>query len=311
MIKSIIVPFYNEQESVKDLYNSIITVITKTDELIFINDGSKDDTPTILNEIAKYDSRVKVIHFSKNYGQTAAMMAGIDYATGNIIIPMDGDGQNDPQDINKLIDKLNEGYDVVSGWRKIRRDKTFSRKLPSKIANKIISWVTGVKLNDYGCSLKAYHSSILKSVRLYGEMHRFIPVYAALYGARVAEIPVNHHARTKGHSKYGINRIFKVFLDLLVVSFMQNYFTKPIYIMGGFGLFCFLGGLLSFLYALYLKLSGISFILTPLPLVSMTFFLMGFIAILIGLLSEVLMRTYYESQNKKPYHILSTVNIEQ
>jgi glycosyltransferase involved in cell wall biosynthesis len=272
--------------------------------MVFVNDGSRDNTRSILTEIAKNDSTVKVIHFSCNYGQTAAMAAAIEYASGNIVVAMDGDGQNDPNDISRLIEKINEGYDVVSGWRKNRQDKTLSRKIPSKIANKIISWISGVKLNDYGCSLKAYRKEIIKSVRLYGEMHRFIPIFAVWFGAKVTEIPVNHFARVTGVSKYGINRTFKVILDLLVVKFLSKYLSKPIYIMGGVGLFFMLIGIICVIWACVLKfVFCVSFVLTPLPLMSMFAIFMGFMAILIGLLSEMISRTYFESQNKKPYFI--------
>ncbi len=301
---SVIVPFYNEEGAIIKLYQAIKQVISSMDEMVFVNDGSKDNTKSILNEIAKNDSSVKVIHLARNYGQTAAMTAAIDYASGDIIIAMDGDFQNDPNDIPKLVAKINEGYDVVSGWRKNRQDKTLSRKLPSKIANKIISWISGVKLNDYGCSLKAYRREIIKSVRLYGEMHRFIPIFAAWFGAKVTEVPVNHFARITGVSKYGINRTFKVILDLIVVKFLSKYLSKPIYIMGGVGLFFIIIGMICAIWACVLKFNfGIFFVQTPLPLMCMFSMFMGFIAILIGLLSEMISRTYFESQDKKSYFI--------
>ncbi len=308
-----IVPFYNEEGAIRPFVANLLTVLNASAlncEMIFVNDGSIDDTSQILNTLAQSDPRIKIIHFGKNYGQTAAMMAGIDHAQGDILIAMDGDGQNDPQDIHKLLDKMSEGYDVVSGWRKCRQDRTLSRKLPSCIANKIISRVSGVKLNDYGCSLKAYRRDIIKNVRLYGEMHRFIPIYAHWFGAKVTEIPVNHFARTTGVSKYGINRTVKVVLDLLVVKFLQRYLEKPIYIMGGFGFVCICAGLISFSLALYLKFfQGVSLIQTPLPLLTVMSILMGFLSVLIGLVCEILMRTYYESQDKRPYFVKSTVNL--
>lgn len=304
---SILIPCYNEEGAIQDLYDKISGWCRLQDhsyEILFVNDGSKDCTAAILDNIAAQDLHVKVIHFARNYGQTAAMMAGIDYASGDVLIAMDGDGQNDPSDISKLIAKIDEGYDVVSGWRKDRQDKTINRKIPSWLANKLISWVSGISLHDYGCSLKAYRSSVIKGVNLYGEMHRFIPIYASWFGARVTEIPVNHYARTTGVSKYGINRTLKVMLDLMVVKFLHGYMTKPIYIIGGFGMISIALGILSFAYATYLKLvCGTSYIQTPLPLFAAISFLMGVLSILIGLVSEVLMRTYYESQNKKPYHV--------
>lgn len=304
---SIVVPCYNEEGALDELYQNIKSWCksqNRTYEILLVNDGSKDKTDEILNKIATADKHVKPIHFVRNYGQTAAMMAGIDHALGEVIILMDGDGQNDPSDIGRLLEKIDEGFDVVSGWRKDRQDKTISRKLPSWIANRLISWFSGVRLNDYGCSLKAYRSSVIKGVNLYGEMHRFIPIYASWFGAKVTEIPVKHHARTTGTSKYGINRTLKVILDLFVVKFLHGYMTKPIYIIGGFGLASMGAGLLSFVYATYLKFwCNISYIQTPLPLFSSISFLLGILSILIGLVSEVLMRTYYESQKKKPYHI--------
>lgn len=310
-LKSIVVPVFNEEGAIFDVYKKIkATLVNMGHEIIFINDSSTDNTKDILNDIAKNDGCVKIVHFARNYGQTAAMMAGIDHAKGDIIIAIDSDGQNDPEDIPRLLEKIDEGYDVVSGWRKNRQDNAISRTLPSFIANKIISWVSGVKLHDYGCSLKAYRKEVIKEVRLYGEMHRFIPIYAHWFGAKVTEIPVNHFPRTTGKSKYGINRTFKVILDLMVVKFLQRYLSKPIYLIGGFGVLCMIVGLMSFFYASYLKLfQGVSYINTPLPLLSVMTILMGFLSVLLGIMSEILVRTYYESQNKKPYFIKSTVNI--
>jgi len=304
-LKSIVVPVFNEEGAIFDVYKKIkATLVNMGHEIIFINDSSTDNTKDILNDIAKNDGCVKIVHFARNYGQTAAMMAGIDHAKGDIIIAIDSDGQNDPEDIPRLLEKIDEGYDVVSGWRKNRQDNAISRTLPSFIANKIISWVSGVKLHDYGCSLKAYRKEVIKEVRLYGEMHRFIPIYAHWFGAKVTEIPVNHFPRTTGKSKYGINRTFKVILDLMVVKFLQRYLSKPIYLIGGFGVLCMIVGLMSFFYASYLKLfQGVSYINTPLPLLSVMTILMGFLSVLLGIMSEILVRTYYESQNKKPYFI--------
>jgi len=226
-----------------------------------------------------------------------------------VIVPMDGDLQNDPADIGKLLAQLDTGYDVVSGWRKNRRDKEFGRKLPSRIANWLISSISGVRLHDYGCSLKAYRRDVLRDVKLYGEMHRFIPIYASWQGARVSEMVVNHRSRRAGRSKYGLSRTFKVVLDLMVVKFLASFATKPIYVFGGFGLFSFACAVAAFLLALYYKLAGLkSFVQTPLPLVTVMFTLVGALSLLMGLLAELVVRTYYESQGKRPYLVAEELN---
>jgi glycosyltransferase involved in cell wall biosynthesis len=312
---TVIVPIYNEKKNIPLLYDKVKAALDKIGEpweIILINDGSTDGSFDELNHIALADFNVKIIHFQRNFGQTAAIMAGIDFAQGNIIIPMDGDLQNDPEDIPKLLEKLDEGYDVVSGWRKDRKDNPIKRNLPSKIANTLISGVSKVKLHDYGCSLKAYKSNFVKGVKLYGEMHRFIPIYATWLGAKVAEVPVNHYPRKFGKSKYGINRTFKVILDLIVVKFLQKYAQKPIYIFGGFGLFCFLGAFLTFLVMLYFKFwGGKSFIQTPLPFLVILLCVIGIQSIFMGLIAEVLNRTYHESQNKPVYLIKECKNINR
>ncbi|MDR2412294.1 MAG: glycosyltransferase family 2 protein [Holosporales bacterium] len=306
---SVIVPFFNEEGAIVSLYQDICSVVSQLGrpyELIFINDGSQDGTARLLEELVKSDPHLIVIHLALNYGQTAAMMAGIDYSSGEVIVMMDGDGQNDTESIPSLLAKIEEGYDVVSGWRKERQDSFLSRRLPSLLANKLISFVAQVPLHDYGCSLKAYRGSFLKEIHLYGEMHRFIPIYAQTFGARIAEVPVGHFPRLAGKSKYGIGRTFKVLLDLMVVKFLQSYLTKPIYIMGGFGLFCLTLGGVAFSVATYLKLfKGICYIQTPLPLAAITAVLFGGVSLLIGLLGEILVRTYYESQNKRTYSVRS------
>jgi glycosyltransferase involved in cell wall biosynthesis len=311
---SIIVPFYNEEENVVPLFNSIRDILAGTNkifELIFVDDGSTDSTFQKLSEIAQQDSRAKIISFKKNFGQTAAMAAGIDHSSGEIIIPMDGDLQNDPRDIPQLLEKLEQGYDVVSGWRKNRKDSRLSRILPSLIANKIISFISGVHLHDYGCSLKAYRREVIQDVRLYGEMHRFIPIYAVWHGASVAEIEVHHHPRQHGRSKYGIERTIKVILDLIVVKFLGQYVQKPIYVFGGLGILCILGGFLSGFWALYLKyMRGTSFIQTPLPQLCVLLFVLGFNAILLGLLAEISTRIYYETQHKRTYLIREKRNFD-
>lgn len=275
-------------------------------ELVLVNDGSTDRSTQILDEIAAKDPAVKVVHFRRNYGQTAAMMAGFDYAQGEIVIPMDGDLQNDPSDIQKLVQKIDEGYDVCSGWRKARQDHALRRNLPSRIANRLISFISGVHLHDFGCSLKAYRSDVIKGVRLYGEMHRFIPIYASWHGAKVTEVPVTHHPRLYGKSKYGLERVVKVILDLVVVKFLDSYAMKPMYIFGSFGLVNLLVSVGAALVAVYLKFfDSISFVQTPLPLVAVMTLGMGIMGILMGLLAELLTRTYHESQDKPTYLVKS------
>ena len=308
---SILIPIFNEEKNIFLLYDRLITALRKIGrpyEVIFIDDGSSDGSLDILLDMSKRNPNVKIISFSRNFGQTAALSAGIDLSKGDILIPMDGDLQNDPEDIIALLQKIEEGYDVVSGWRKDRKDPFFRRRFPSIIANKIISWIGGVHLHDYGCTLKAYRRDILKNIRLYGEMHRFIPIYAQWIGARVSEIPVRHFSRGSGTSKYGMSRVFKVILDLMVVKFLLSYSQKPIYVFGGMGLLMILGGFLSGGYAIYLKLfKEVSFILTPLPLLSVLLFMLGFLSILMGFLAEILTRTYYESQGKPTYQIKETI----
>jgi glycosyltransferase involved in cell wall biosynthesis len=310
---SVNVPHFNEAENVQVLVDQIVDALAKTGaafEIILVNDGSRDGSKAILDAIADRDGRCRVIQFRRNYGQTAALMAGIDHASGEIIVPMDGDLQNDPADIPKLIAKLDQGYDVCSGWRKSRKDHFFRRKLPSKIANKLISWISGVRLKDYGCTLKAYRRDVIIGVRLYGEMHRFIPIYASWLGARVTEVEVNHRPRTHGRSKYGLLRTFKVILDLFVVKFMSGYMQKPIYLFGGFGLVNFVLSFACFGGMIYYKFwGGKTFIETPLPLLTVLFMLMGVISLFIGLVAEILMRTYYESQHLQVYAIASTRNV--
>lgn len=308
---SILIPIFNEEENISFLYDRLITALKKTGrpyEVIFIDDGSSDSSLEILLDITKKNPNVKVISFSRNFGQTAALSAGIDFSSGEILIPMDGDLQNDPEDILPLLQKIEEGYDVVSGWRKSRKDPFFTRRFPSMVANKMISLIGGVRLHDHGCTLKAYKRDILKNIRLYGEMHRFIPIYAQWIGARVSEIPVNHFPRRSGSSKYGMSRIIKVILDLMVVKFLLSYSQKPIYVFGGMGLLMILAAFLCGGLAIYLKIfKSISFILTPLPLLCVLLLMLGFLSILMGFLAEILTRTYYESQRKPTYQIKETI----
>jgi len=311
---SLFLPVLDEEDNLRPMYLKIaaaLDALGKTAEIIFVDDGSTDKSLAILKEIAGADDRVRVISLRRNYGQTAAMSAGIDAARGDILIPMDADLQNDPADIKRLLDKLDEGYDVVSGWRKNRQDKLISRKIPSQIANRVISWIGGVPLHDYGCSLKAYRRDVIQDVKLYGEMHRFIPIYAAWAGARVTEIPVDHHARTMGKSKYGISRTVKVVFDLMTIKFMASYQTKPIYVFGTFGMLAFFISILSGLYAIFLKLAAriglpqfhADFVETPLPILCIVMFAISMQFFLMGLLAELLVRTYHESQDKAIYAV--------
>jgi glycosyltransferase involved in cell wall biosynthesis len=312
---SIVVPVYNEHENLKPLHAATVKAMEKLGasfELILINDGSKDSSGEVMDALAMQDARVLAAHLGRNSGQTAAIMAGIEMAQGDIVIIMDADLQNDPADIGKLLVKIDEGYDVSSGWRKNRKDHPLKRNLPSRAANWLISRISGVHLHDYGCSLKAYRRDIIKNVNLYGEMHRFIPIYAALLGAKVAEIPVSHRSRTHGTSKYGLERVGKVLLDLLVVKFLMKYSQKPMHIFGSFGLLCLAGSVASFLYMLYLKFfAATTFIETPLPLLTVLFAMIGVNALFMGIIAEMIMRTWFESQNKKTYNIVRITSQNQ
>ncbi len=312
---SIILPVFNEKDNIELQYAIIISAVKplkKSYEIIFIDDGSTDSSTELLKKIAVADKNVKLIIFRRNFGQTAAMSAGIDYSSGEIVIFMDSDLQNDPEDIVRLLDKIEEGYDVVSGWRKERKDKLFSRRIPSKIANKLISKVTGIQLHDLGCSLKAYRGEILRQVSLYGEMHRFIPVHASWIGASITEIPVKHHPRRYGVSKYGIKRTFKVMLDLITVKFMGSYSTKPIYIFGGTGLILLFLSCLSLAHVILAKFfTGRNMTGNPFLLVTVMFIILGILFIQIGIIAEILIRIYHESQNKAPYRIKEFINLKK
>ncbi|HKX83255.1 MAG TPA: glycosyltransferase family 2 protein [Pyrinomonadaceae bacterium] len=310
---SLFLPVLDEEENLRPMHAKIaaaLDALGKRAEVIFVDDGSTDKSLAILKEIAAADDRVRVISLRRNYGQTAAMSAGIDAAKGDILIPMDADLQNDPADIARLLKKLDEGYDVVSGWRKNRQDKLISRKIPSQIANRVISWIGGVPLHDYGCSLKAYRRDVIQDVRLYGKMHRFIPIYAAWAGARVTEIPVDHHARTMGKSKYGISRTIKVIFDLMTIKFMAEYHTKPIYVFGTFGMIAFLLAMIAGIWAVILKIEGTSFILTPLPVITVVMLAISVQFFLMGLLAELLVRTYHESQDKAIYAVREKIGFD-
>jgi len=304
---SVVSPVYNEKDNLQLLYDAVTASVSPLNiewELLLVDDGSKDGSFDELERIQAMDPQhVRVIGLRRNFGQTAAIAAGIDYARGEVIVLMDADLQNDPADIPMILEKLDEGYDVVSGWRHNRQDTWLTRTLPSHIANALISWVTGVKLHDYGCTLKAYRREVITGFRLYGEMHRFIPVYAASVGARITEVRVNHHPRRFGKAKYGLERTLKVVLDLFVVKFLSAYASKPIYLFGGFGaaMMTLGGGVLFYLFIR--RLAGISVLQSPLFAVGIMVFLMGFQSTLMGLIAELLARTYHESQGKPTYTV--------
>ncbi|RYD69203.1 MAG: glycosyltransferase, partial [Verrucomicrobiaceae bacterium] len=280
-------------------------------ELIFVNDGSTDGSEELLDEVAAKNAHVKVIHFRRNFGQTAAMMAGFEFARGDVIIPMDGDLQNDPADIPKLLAALDSGFDVCSGWRKDRKDNAVKRNLPSIMANSLISFVSGVRLHDFGCSLKAYKREVVEGVRLYGEMHRFLPIYARWHGAKITEVEVRHYARTSGKSKYGLERVLKVLADLITVKFLDRFQQKPMYLFGAVGLSSLGISAFSGAYALFRKfVEGESFIKNPLLLLCILMAMTGLMCILMGLLAEMIMRTFYESQGKPVYLVRATRNVE-
>jgi len=307
---SLVIPCYNEEESIPELLTRLdesmrtLEGAGHTVEVLLVDDGSRDKTAELLRAATAGRPQLRVIRFARNFGQTAAMAAGFDAARGEVIIPLDADLQNDPADIPLLLAKLDEGYDVVSGWRRDRKDTLATRKLPSWMANALISRWSGVKLHDYGCTLKAYRRSVLSGVHLYGEGHRFIPIFAAQQGARVTEVVVRHHPRQHGATKYGLGRVPNVFLDLLLVQFLWKYGTKPMHVFGKFGLLNLFLSVLSFGTAIYLKYiywGHKPFVETPLPLLCIMFFLIGCLSILMGLLAEVTMRTYYESQRAATY----------
>ncbi len=303
---SVVVPLLNEQDNIGPLYEQITQTLTDEYdyEIIFVDDGSSDNSFNVLTKLQKADAGMRVICFRKNFGQTAALSAGFAHARGKVIVAIDADLQNDPADIPEMLAKLDEGFDVVSGWRKKRHDNAVTRLLPSKIANWLIAKITGVKLHDFGCTLKVYRREVLAETKLYGEMHRFIPVLASWSGARIAEMVVNHRPRTAGTAKYGLGRTLKVILDLITVKFLGSYSTKPIYIFGGMGLLSGLGAVASGLGVLYQKFRS-GFDMSGNPLLVLTALLIATTIqfILMGLLAELLVRTYHESQNRPTYVI--------
>jgi glycosyltransferase involved in cell wall biosynthesis len=310
---SVVIPIFNEEQNIAPLYHALKTVLKGMGaeyEVIFVDDGSDDASNEVLQRLAKDDKRVKLIRFRKNFGQTAAIAAGVEHATGEVIVTMDGDGQNDPKDIPRLLDKLEQGYDVASGWRKSRKDPLLNKRLPSAMANRLISWLTRVRLHDYGCTLKAYRKDILKDVRLYGEMHRFIPAYASWVGARITELEVAHHHRRHGRSKYGLSRTTSIILDLITILFLQRYSTKPIRLFGGAGMILFVLGILTGLFVLLRRIIWGGVWISPMILISFLFITMGVMFILLGLIAEIIIRTYHESQGKPIYAVKSMINFE-
>ncbi|UCD49809.1 MAG: glycosyltransferase family 2 protein [Phycisphaerales bacterium] len=309
---SVVVPLLDEQDNLRSLYEQITGALEGRYEyeIIFIDDGSTDDSFDILRGFHDSDPRVRVLRFRRNFGQTAALSAGFEHARGRVIVALDADLQNDPADIPMLVSKLEEGYDVVSGWRKKRHDNAVTRLLPSKIANGLISRITGVKLHDYGCTLKAYRREVLAETRLYGEMHRFIPALASWSGAKIAECVVNHRPRTAGAAKYGLGRTWKVVLDLITVKFLGSFSTKPIYIFGGLGGLTALFGMLFGLLVISQKInSGTDMSGNPLLLLSAVLMITTVQFILMGLLAELLVRTYHESQNRPTYVIKEILEV--
>lgn len=309
---SIVIPIYHEEENIPLLYRAVTAALDPAGlayEIIAVDDGSMDGSFAALKELALIDQRLRVIRFRRNFGQTAAMSAGFEAARGAVIVPMDGDLQNDPADIPLLLQKIAEGFDVVSGWRKDRQDAFVNRTLPSRIANWLISRMTGVHLHDYGCTLKAYRREVLEGIGLYGEMHRFVPALASRVGARVTELPVRHHPRQYGQSKYGISRTMRVILDLITVRFLLSYATKPIQLFGKWGIYCFLMAGASGSATLYMKLFG-NHSMNRNPLLILTAFLlfMGVQFIALGLLGELNARTWYESQGKPVYSVRERLN---
>tara|TARA_Y100000591_G_scaffold92387_1_gene78173 strand:+ start:976 stop:1944 length:969 start_codon:yes stop_codon:yes gene_type:complete len=303
---SIVVPVYNESDSIRLLINEIINVMKSHQllfELIIVNDGSVDRTSNVLENLSLEIKQLTVINLRKNYGQTAALAAGFDHSNGDIIVTLDGDLQNDPNDIPKLITNINEGYDLICGWRFQRKDKLLNRRIPSQIANRLIGNVTGIHLHDYGCSLKAFKHEIIKDIKLYGELHRFLPVLANIEGAKIKEIKVNHRSRKYGQSKYGIDRTFRVLMDLLTVWFMNKFLTRPMYVFGFIGIISIISSCIMSSYLIVLKFLGESIGNRPLLIFALILGIAGVQLFSFGLLGELLMRTYHESQNRPIYRV--------
>lgn len=316
MYLSVVIPVYNEARGLPELVErleSVLSGFTFEYEVIFVDDGSRDESPKVLEALAAERPWMKVILLRRNYGQTTAIQMGIQHAQGEVIVLMDSDLENDPADIPRLLAKLEEGYDVVSGWRKERwKGQFFTRKLPSILANKLISYLSGVHLHDYGCTLKAYRREVIAPVRLYGRMHRFIPIYAKWEGGRITELPVAYHPRKYGRSNYGMMRIVSVVLDLVLIVFLDRYLQRPIQFFGGVGLISILLGIGTFGWALYYKLAKLkSFVETPLPIFTVLFVSVGVLLLLIGILAELLVRVYYESTGRAPAQVRRRINFSE
>jgi glycosyltransferase involved in cell wall biosynthesis len=311
---SVVIPIYNEEESIYPLYSEITAAVDglyRGFEIIFINDGSLDGSMKTLRDLHRKDKRVKVINFRKNFGQSTAISAGFDFCTGDVVVTLDGDLQNDPADIPMVIDKLLEGYDMVNGWRKKRQDKFISKKLPSFFGNKLISFITKVKLHDYGCSLRAFTRQVAKNLTLYGEMHRYIPAIASRMGIKSVEVPVNHRSRQHGKSKYGLGRTFRVVLDLISIKYLLSFSHRPLQIFGGLGIVMMGGGFLSGLYLTYVKYYlGEAIGGRPLLFATILAIFLGFQLITLGLIAEMLTRVYHEGLNKHVYAIRETIGFE-
>ncbi|MCX7606843.1 MAG: glycosyltransferase family 2 protein [Bacteroidia bacterium] len=309
---SVVIPVYNEEQSLPELVTELESALKGYEpyEVVFVDDGSRDQSLAVLRDLARQHAWITIIALRRNYGQTIAIQTGILHTGGEIIVLMDSDLENDPADIPRLLQKMEEGYDVVSGWRKDRwRGQWFTRRLPSVLANALISWISGVHLHDYGCTLKAYRREILAPIRLYGRMHRFIPIYAKWEGGRITEIPVHYRSRKYGRSNYGMMRIVSVLLDLVLIVFLDRYIQRPIQFFGGVGLISILGGIASFFWALYYKLTGQkSFVETPLPVFTALFISVGVILLLIGVLAELLIRVYYESTGRPPAQVRERIS---
>jgi len=310
---SVVVPIYNEVENIEPFHCSLLEALGSLDvtwEVTYVDDGSSDGSHELLATLANQRDDVRVVCFRRNFGQTAALAAGFACSGGDVVVTLDGDCQNDPRDIPKLLSKIDGGYDVVSGWRINRQDAQL-RKLPSRVANGLISKVTGVPLHDYGCTLKAYKREVIDGIRLYGEMHRFIPAYAAMVGAKIAEIPVNHFPRTRGKSKYGMSRIYRVALDLLTVKFLSTYATKPLYLFGRFALALLGLAFICFAAMVVLRITaGFFFVNSPLFLLTAVLLILASQTVLFGLLGEITMRTYHESQQKPTYTVRHVVGLQ-
>lgn len=311
---SIVIPLFNEAENVAPLHREIVAAVAgrgEDYEFLFVDDGSSDGSLAALKEIRQRDARVRIIQFRKNFGQSAAISAGFGRCRGDVVVAMDADLQNDPADIPRLVDKVGEGFDIVNGWRKERHDKWLTRRLPSYFGNKLISWITGVKLHDYGCTLRGFRGEVVKSLNLYGEMHRYIPAIASRMGIRSTEIVVNHRERKFGKSKYGLGRTFRVILDVISLKFLLAYSHRPLQVFGGAGLFMFLVGLVSGLLLTYTKFflrQGIAG--RPLLFFTLLMFFLGFQAISLGLLAEMLSRIYHEGLNKNEYAIRQLIGFD-